>query len=495
MTGSVEFSRLVRLGEHAMTMTPDAVEARFRSATVEVRLEPALSDPATREIFASAADQLSRFCGTVLRDADAELMSRCLERDLELHPDRPSLHSRTAVGQAHPELIVSVAGRNPGTNEITVSAEGWVGRICGQAGTQPEPFAGPANLVGAMVAAHLVSGEVFLRLLTPDRPRRNIEVSAWTGESGQAGALETGPELPATLPRLDGLLVGCGNVGNGFVDALRRLTLPGRLRLVDRQGLGEENLGPYLLASRLLLGKPKTQLIEQALRGRIETLRHDEPLQVFIPRISQYQQFPVPPIVINGLDNVHARHSMQRLWPDNLLDMAAGGTTAQVLLHRRGSGGQCLLGAFVDDAHSSDDFDGMVAKLTGLQLAAIEDDLARPINRDDVTAAPPHLRHDLEEARRTGTQVCGYISQHFLVHTDEVDTFAGAAPFVGGLAGARAAALAVKILVGESDPSGLHWQFDFTSGRARNLVMRCAPSCDCARAADLMSERPTSSGT
>ena len=75
--------------------------------------------------------------------------------------------------------------------------------------------------------------------------------------------------------------------------------------------------------------------------------------------------------------------------------------------------------------------------------------------------------------------VCGYINQAGLTETSTSDGFAPAAPFVGALTGARAAAITVAWLASYNVPGGLRWQYNFLSNRARTAITRCPDTCEC----------------
>ena len=62
-----------------------------------------------------------------------------------------------------------------------------------------------------------------------------------------------------------------------------------------------------------------------------------------------------------------------------------------------------------------------------------------------------------------------------MTETSADEDFAPAAPFVGALTGARAAAITVALLTGYHVPGGLRWQYNFLSNRART-ARRAAPT-------------------
>jgi hypothetical protein len=476
VTGDLALSRPLRLATKLTGASFGEARARFLNAAVHVRIAPEFQDNQdAARLLGSLADQLSRFCGTVIVSAPAPIVRACLERDRELHhPPRVHPDEGSPAGASVLDIVI---GDHPGIPGIIATwSDGWTGKI-DTAGTRGRTTAFTiANPVGALTAAGLAAGEAFLRLIGVGRPPRSFELSAWTGDCGPLGSLPDGPRLPA-IPPIDALLIGCGNVMNGWAVATHELQMTGHVRAVDRQSLGEENLGPYGLARRDMIGQPKTALLARTLQPLIAVTPHDEELDLFVPRITRWH-LPLPAMVINGLDEVEPRHVVQRLWPDVLLDMAAGGTTSQVIVHKRGGTGQCLLGAFGVPGTELG-YKGRIEAVTGLRGERFLSEFTTPVTAEDVAQAPPEHRARLQAAADSGQLLCGYISQASLNATSTGEDFAAAAPFVGTLTGARAAAITVALLTGGYLPDGLRWQYDFLSNRSRTAVMHCPDTCEC----------------
>lgn len=472
-------SRPLRLATQLTGDSTADVGARLAATAVHVRLAPAYADTADAAILLrSLVDQLSRFCRTVVVSGPARLVQACIDRDEELH-DEP--HVRAEPIRSAGDRIEVVVGEACGDRGgIAACSTGWIGKITSLGGERLTGAFVVANPVGAITAAALAAGEVFLRIIGVDRTPCAFELSAWTGDSGPLNTLPSGPILSA-VPAVDALLVGCGNVMNGWAVPIRALQIAGHIRAVDRQSLGEENLGPYALARRDMIGEPKSALLARYLHPQITVARHDEELELFVPRITRWH-LPLPPLVVNGLDAVEPRHLVQRLWPQTLIDMAAGGTTSQVVVHRQGEPGHCLLGAFAaPDAGLS--YARRVEALTGLRPERFLTDYTTPITADDVAHAPAEHRSRLQAAADTSQLLCGFINRASLIAAcDNEDEFAPAAPFVSALTGARAAALTVAVLLGVTAPGGLHWQYSFLSNRARSVIMRCPRTCECRKA-------------
>jgi len=332
-----------------------------------------------------------------------------------------------------------------------------------------------SNPIGALTAAALAAGETFLRLIGLSRPSRAFELSAWSGACGPLGGLPGDPPLPA-IPPIDALLIGCGNVMNGWA-AARALRITGRARAVDRQSLGGENLGPYSLARRDMIGQPKTLLLARHLEPLITVARQDEELSLFLPRITRWH-LPLPPFVINGLDEVEPRHMVQRLWPRGA--RGHGRRRNDKPGHRppAGQGGQCLLRAY----EAPDSETGYVRRTeaaTGLRRERFLSEFTTPVTAEDVAQAPPEHKARLQAAADSGQLICGYINQASLTETSGGDNFAAAAPFIGALTGARAAAVTVAVLAGQHAPGGLRWQYNFLSNRTRTAETRCPATCEC----------------
>lgn len=478
MTDDLALSRPLRLATQITGDTPCETRSRLRNATVHVRIAAEFERTQDAAILLrSLVDQLSRFCGTVVVSAPAAITRACLDRDRELHhPPRVHIGRRSSAGASGLGVIIGDGTGVPGG--LATCSDGWIGKVSSLGTLDRTTAFAIANPIGALTAAALTAGEAFLRLIGVQRPPHAFELSAWTGDCGPPGSLPSGPSL-AMIPAIDALLIGCGNVMNGWAVAVRALQIAGHIRAVDHQSLGEENLGPYALARRDMIGQPKTALLAQHLQPQIIVTRHDEELDLFVPRITRWH-LPLPALVINGLDEVEPRHVVQRLWPDVLVDMAAGGTTSQVMVHRRGDAGQCLLGAFAAP-ESEPGYARRIETGTGLRPERFLNDFTTPVTAEDVAHAPPEHRARLQAAADAGQLVCGFINQASLTTTSTDEDFASAAPFVSALTGARAAAITVALLAGGNVPGGLRWQYNFLSNRARTAVLSCVDTCECRR--------------
>lgn len=258
--------------------------------------------------------------------------------------------------------------------------------------------------------------------------------------------------------------------------AVKRLPITGRLEGIDRQSLRTENLGPYVAAGRQWLGKPKVEVIRDLLSPAIEVVPRAEEWELFKIRLSF--GVAVPPLIVSGLDNVETRHAVQRIWPEVLIDMAAGGLTTQVIVKKRADDGLCLLRALTLSANEIS-YTDRLAMETGLRRERILNEPTTPITQGDIDAAPPDKRPALERARQQGQLICGRVTEQNLKLEGYDPDFAPAVPFVTAFSGVIGAAETIKCLMGHRNRRSLHYQRNFQSSRGRALEMKCDVGCEC----------------
>jgi len=453
----------------------------FQKIRVVVRLDPAFErNTDARETVFAAVNMLLRFCPGVavaIGDVDTDLGGSCrdLARGILGSPDWVEIISPNSDLQDFDHVLTVGATPVANANCTVINSTGWVARVS-PAGSNLTWTDGPSNVIGAIGAACVGVGVISMGLLRKPVPAIPIEMSLFDYAVGNPGDLDTGPALPDRLV-LDGLLIGSGGVANGWAYTVKRLPIEGRLEAVDRQSLEEENIGPYILATIEGLGQPKANLIRDVLAPQISVTPRPEPVEFYKIRLDQ-GLVRLPRLVIAGLDDIAPRHFVQRLWPEVLIDMAAGGTTTQLIVHELGKDGICLLEA-LQAPHDQPDYADQAAKETGLSADRIRTNPTDPITEADVAAAPPEFRSALDAARQRGQLLCGRVTEHHLHEEGYSDDFAPAVPFVSALSGVAGAAATVRALMGVSEP--LHYQFDFRSLKGRVLKLRADPQCDCSR--------------
>lgn len=358
----------------------------------------------------------------------------------------------------------------------TVNSSGWLARIaCSGAGMRElhSRFVSD-NAIGALAAACLGAGAAF-RTVVGLQPNEVREISLFSNEDATPGTLDPGPALPVRPVFMDCLLVGCGAVMNGWAYAVKLLPITGVGQAVDRQALQTQNLGAYVICGRESVGAPKADILKTFLSPNIAITSRPEEWELY--QIRLHYGAPVPPLVICGLDNVPTRHSVQRLWPKMLIDMAAEGMNSQVIAKQRGTKGLCLLQAFT----ASEDGLAWARRLseqTGLRLDRILNDPTGLITQADVDAAPVEKRHELERDHQQGQRVCGRITRQNLELEGEDPDFAPAVPFVTSFSGVVAAGWTMRWLI-ESNSHDLHYQKSFLSGNSRATWINCRDECEC----------------
>src|SRR6202050_1548483 len=184
-----------------------------------------------------------------------------------------------------------------------------------------------SNPIGALGAASLGAGELFKRLLRV-KPERCVFLNGFTFcfRSYSSTTSDYGPEIPPSIPQ-DLLVVGAGAIGNGIVHLISRLPFGGRVSIVDQQQYGTENLGTCLLLSPNDLNKPKALVLAAHLvKVGINAIGIQSSFEDYAKNLQEY-----PAVVLNALDNIDARHEVQRtLWPDIVVDGAISDFVCQV---------------------------------------------------------------------------------------------------------------------------------------------------------------------
>lgn len=478
---SSERSRPIRAAAEATGRDERDIAGRFADARALIVLADGFVEDDARATFLYAVNQVLRFCSNV---------------SIAVPPGAEDLVATTrtlAGGIAGANAVVPVVaedaamdvtlivGRDlmPGRASVVVNSSGWVARMATSVSPierLPHLRTRP-NAIGALAAACFGASQVFHALAGGRLASEPVEVSLFDRANGSLGTLPVGPLLPTEPLALDVLLAGCGGVMHGFAYAASRLPLAGQARAVDRQRLRAENIGPYVLGAHDLVGVEKAAIIRDALAPAITVKPYAEDLDpLFTVRLAR-GHFSLPPIVVAGLDSVTTRHTVQRLWPKVLIDMGAGGETAQVILKRRDEPGMCILDALALPHAESDDITRLAAT-SGLSSDAIHE-MDKPVSTEDVAAAPLGFREALEAARQRGQLRCGFIRTRALDHEEAVADFVAAAPFVLAYSGVVAAAELLKELMGVNAPGSLRYQLSFASGRGRAITPPARSSCDC----------------
>ena len=256
-------TRPLRLASELTGRDEDDLARQFLGGTVLVQVDWRVVDrPDARLIFLTLVNRILRFCPNILVEThDAELDEKAEAMASALHGPNHRLRvitpGRRSARDSHALVLVGTHSTESGA--IVVNSAGWVGRVATGVGmvNLPTPTSTALNPIGAVAAGCLGSAAAFVRLVGNPTPRAH-ELSMLTGESSAIGTLASGPELPVRCPDLDGLLAGCGNVGNGWAAVVSELRLTGRLAALDRQSLAPGTSGRTRLPAPRTSAHPRS---------------------------------------------------------------------------------------------------------------------------------------------------------------------------------------------------------------------------------------------
>ena len=382
------------------------------------------------------------------------------------------------------DAVLNIGTEATAGNMTVINSNGWLARVTYE-GRLPAECDQP-NPIGALAAASFGVSEIFKRLVGV-LPRRGPYFGAlmfstydWT-----TGGTATGPELPHALklPRL--LATGQGAIGNGITLLLAELPLDGEIFLLDRQAYGSENLGTCVLMRSDDTGKPKAVANTAWLRSQGK--RNVEPLEGEIEKLlgTFGQKIPYPTVIVNGLDNVDARHAIQELWPDFLIDGAIGDFSCQVVTHTPEGNRACLKCMF--EMPPAPDPDIAATADTGLSRDRVKDAEGR-IDDTDIADAPAERKEFLQ--KNLGRKICSVISESaFSRIAKDTVRFSPSVPFVATMGAALAMSALVRHVMGHGVPAA-RFQFDMLVGPEAGefLNERAKPVCYCQERKALIAE-------
>lgn len=330
-----------------------------------------------------------------------------------------------------------------------INSEGWLAR-CSSSETPLPAGCGQANPIAALMAASLGVTEVFKRVygVPPDvaPPCEFVEFSLFELSTSPTGP---GPELPETIDLPDAVLIGGGAIGNGLVLLLSQLSLRGRLHIIDKQAFGDENLGTCCLLDDLVwLTQPKAVQLATWLDKRSGLMVTGEQALVEDARAGAFVQGMAVDLVLNGLDDVHARHDAQMMWPSIMVDGGINAVGAAVVTYRLDQPhGACLRCTFqlptVDERVAQ-------TKATGLSFDSLRGDHGRFLIAADIEAADEEHRVWLQQQLQKGRTICSTIAEgqaRAALGVDLVTEFKPSVPFVATASAALVVAQALRSLL------------------------------------------------
>lgn len=439
-----------------------------------------------RLCFLYALRLLLRIAGPVIvqvpRDAKqlheevAALLHKCDFRGLSMQEIASDTRVKADV------WCVLCVGLSPRSDKrwTHIGANGWVSAVGPVQALMGLGDMGNCNPATCLLSASLGAADVFRKLIdipaefAPPLAGEQFSLYELSAEFNDVGpALPDGLSLPSTLQ------VGAGAIGNGLALMLPDLHLTGRWHIVDKQSYGDENLGTCVLIEKDgWLRTPKALALAKWLRGASSLDVSGEQSLIKDALGGEYVSKIRPKIVMNGLDDVQARHDAQLAWPDLLIDGGIGDVGAAVFQWRHDARRlACLRCGFAlpHGPHKSGE------ELTGLT----PDALAKPealIDDRHVAGAPPHMREWLHA--RKGKTVCSVLSEAALAHmgVNSTEAFRPSVPFV---ATAAASLMMAELLKGVVSPErGYVQQFTFGNlflgpSHSAGLERPASPRCIC----------------
>ena len=378
-------------------------------------------------------------------------------------------------------LSVGWRGASPtsGPTRTVINSHGWLARV--STGPEDLPFdCSQENPIAALAAACLGITEVFKALLAL-KPTRGqaLRSTVFNLVDYTTGETDPGPALPARL-QIAAALCGAGAIGNGVAFLLSVLPVAGSLWIIDRQVFEEENLGTCLMLRRADIGRPKAEVLSEAVGVSADGLQvfpvHGEVRD--LDRRIDAGEGPRPCVVLGALDNVDARHDAQDLWPDLVVDGAIGDFPCQVSVHpadgnvacvqclfRRPTGGSAVLRA---------------TRATGLTEARVLDPDS-VVTEADVPAADGTRQSWLRA--RLGRTVCSVVQEAVaqdLARAGFNPGFEPSVPFVACMSASLVVAELVKHAMGIASPLAPRFQMDMLRGPVHAEMLPQERRVECA---------------
>ena len=355
-----------------------------------------------------------------------------------------------------------------------VTSHGWLARVS-SSGRELLGVCDQTNPIGAMFATSLGVADVFKRLIHLKPTRGSLfdalTFSLWTYE---AGSTDPGPQLPQSLA-VDAVLVGAGAIGNAIAYLIGSLPVRGRIWIVDYQDFRDENLGTCILIGPGEVGASKARFLAKWLESSLNAQGFPEKVSAFKLRLGH--EMPYPSLILSAVDKIDARHQIQDIWPDLIIDGAIGDFPCQVSRHPWEEDLACMRCLFRQPVGAS--AETVASRASGLRL----DRVVNPfdlVSDEDVASAPEGKRAFLRG--RVGAQVCAVIAEAVAKELSEDEQRAGfepSVPFVACLSACMVVAEMVKTLAGWDTALDGRFQFDSLVGPARGLHFPQGRRADC----------------
>jgi molybdopterin/thiamine biosynthesis adenylyltransferase len=360
------------------------------------------------------------------------------------------------------DAILSVGSKTrPELPWTTINSNGWLARVS-SGPTSISSEVRQTNPVGALAAASLGVSEVFKRLIAlhPDRGHL-LDGVTLSLETYQADSSSPGTPIGERLELPPLLIVGAGAIGNAVVYLLSRLPLFGKITILDRQRFGPENLGTCILIGPDDVGKSKATFAEEFLQSeQLEVHGFEEDLATF--RSRRGPALWCPGVIIGGVDNIDARHEMQRLWPDVILDGAIGDLSGQVSRHPWDENVACLMCLFPHGVGKS--AERAASEATGLSIEQLKDP-DELLSEEELVIASPEAQEWLRtQIGKPKCSIIGEATTRGLASGRMRTGFAPSIPFVATLSASMVVGELVKLCCGRRTNLSPRYQVDLLRG-------------------------------
>jgi hypothetical protein len=240
-------------------------ELQERLAGVHVVLDapetPGEGEPLSRG-YLFAANLLARIYPALTLLGPAFLRGEAAELARKINPQ---VEIREDADAETPRLQFS-AGAPTTQTGVSIWASGWNVGIDGALAGADEQATLPASLAAAAIGVGEIFRVVFAGMLAAPRPHSGPQ----PGSLNLVTLEERTDGLPINLAGLDFgriHLIGCGAIGEAFVETIRGGGFTGAIVAVDPESVDESNLQRYVLACDDDEAAVKTALVKRALDG------------------------------------------------------------------------------------------------------------------------------------------------------------------------------------------------------------------------------------
>ncbi|MBM0227022.1 ThiF family adenylyltransferase [Micromonospora sp. ATA51] len=468
-----DYSRSLLLAATATGGEPESLRGRIEASQVHISVDLTVPGSSTclRVLVADLRRlpiQLSLDPGHGSGRLGDDLLDQVVSIAAGIDPERP-----ITVGAAPPDALHVQVGVDHAAAHLSGVPDGHGTHI--RRPGQPFPklrYAGSG--LGSVLTAAMLTGEIF-KTVTALRPGSHRRIEAL--DFCPVRLFSPHEQAPQHLHVERLALIGAGAIGTAVALILRALEATGEMTVVDRQIFEPPNVITYSLgtgqdaAARL----PKVDIVEAALQ-HMNIRRVHGTVDDFIAQIDAGHK-PMPQSVLGAVDNIAARHDLQRIYADLVLDGGTGGRAGTtVSLHEALPTGPCMR-CYFPASTTTLTAEQRLHQATGLPLARIaRGDQA--LTEDDLRGLPRQGRQLLE--RHVGQPVCGLGRVMGLTTAAGDDSYQPSAAFVAQ----QAASLMVGALIARTHPGGSRIpirqiEYDTLYGPRPDMVDDRRPRSDC----------------